>query len=44
MTEGSSQNATLAVPAVIWPVLIAAVASTARTTLASRSLRSVLAG
>ena len=33
---------TLAVPAVIWPVVVAAVASAARITFATRTLRSVL--
>jgi hypothetical protein len=35
---------TLAVPAVIWPVIVAAVASAVRITFATRSLRWVLAG
>jgi len=35
---------TFAVPAVIWPVVMAAVASVARTTFTARILRSVLAG
>jgi hypothetical protein len=35
---------TLAVPAVIWPVILAAVASAARITFATRILRSVLTG
>ncbi len=34
----------LAVPAVIWPVIVAAVASAVRITFATRSLRSVLTG
>ena len=35
---------TLAVPAVIWPVIVAAVASAVRISLATRGLRPVLTG